>query len=311
MTWGVVSTIKADLKTILNFAAWHLELGAHRLFIYLDDDPSDAFDILKAHPRIRPTVTNADYWDKHGSRPRKHQVRQVRNATRAYRRQADVDWLCHIDVDEFLMPEGTVDAVLSSCPAQVLTLRMRPMEALARDDGYPNHFKRLTLDRTARRDLSARIWPTYGSYLDGGFLSHVAGKLMVRTGLPDLDFKIHNVTAGGQENPGAAEAPALPLAHLHAKSWEDWLTQYRYRHDKGSYRSELKPAQSGRLTLHDLFTTIEADGGEIALREFFMEVCADTPDHRARLSAHNLLHQASLPLDAIRERHFPGAIDRR
>jgi len=43
MKWGIVSTIKAPLEEIERFAAHHLELGADRLILYLDDDNSPPF----------------------------------------------------------------------------------------------------------------------------------------------------------------------------------------------------------------------------------------------------------------------------
>ncbi|WP_407492679.1 glycosyltransferase family 2 protein [Pseudooceanicola sp. MF1-13] len=308
-TWGIVSTVRAPMAEVLAFAAWHLEMGAHRLYLYLDAPDENLLEKLKTHPRIRPVVTDDAYWDQRGRRPKKHQVRQVRNATRTYRRRADVDWLAHIDVDEFLIPEAPIDTLLSSLTEGTQVARMRPMEALAQPaepQTYWN-FKTLTLDRQTRRSQSERVWPTYGPYLNGGFLSHVAGKIFVRAGLPDADFKIHNVYSDGQENPNSVEFDQVALAHMHAKSWPDWLAHYRFRHQQGSYRAELKPDRprdKGGLSLHELFAMIEAEGGESALRLFFDEVCASTPGHLDRLAAEGLLRRVELPLEEVREKHF-------
>lgn len=315
-TWGIVSTIRAPLAEVLNFAAWHLELGAHRLFLYLDTPDDPAYDILKAHPRIRPVITDDDYWAQRGQgRPQKHQVRQVRNATRTYRRRADVDWLAHIDVDEFLVPQGDIAATLAALPSVCQVARIRPMEALApvgpASDSW--HFKALILDRQERRRLAKQVWPTYGAYLNGGFLSHVAGKILVRTGLPEAEFRIHNVVTQGHENPGQVECDAITLAHLHARSWDDWQAHFRFRHARGSYRADLppdRPRDQGGLNLHDLFDMIAADGGEPALRDFFDEVCAATPEHLDRLTRAGMLRQAELPLATVREKHFPGALSK-
>lgn len=312
-TWGLVSTIRAPMNEVLTFAAWHLELGAHRLFIHLDEPDGPTYDTLKAHPRIRPVVTDDAYWESRGKKPKKHQVRQVRNATRTYRRRADVDWLTHVDVDEFLVPDAPVDQLLGQLGAEVSVARMRPMEALA-PVGVPEthwNFKTLTLDRATRRAQAERVWPTYGTYLNGGFLSHVAGKIFVRTGLPEAEFKIHNLFSGGTENPGQVEFDGIALAHMHAKSWPDWLAHYRFRHAQGSYRAGLKPDRprdKGGLSLHEVFAMIEQDGGESALRLFFDEVCAATPGHLDRLAKEHLLRRVALPLDTVREKHFPDAV---
>ncbi|EAQ01828.1 hypothetical protein OB2597_00385 [Pseudooceanicola batsensis HTCC2597] len=313
-TWGLVSTIRAPRRDVLDFAAWHLDLGAHRLFIHLDETDPGTFAILKAHPRIRPLTTDAAYWEATGKpRPEKHQARQTRNATRTYRRRADVDWLGHIDVDEFLIPDAPVETLLAALPADCHVARLRPMEALAPDAPGADHwnFKMLTLDRKARRQQAPVIWPTYGPYLDGGFLSHVAGKILVRTGLPGAEFRIHNILTELGENPGAVELSTLALAHLHATDWAQWRAHYRFRHERGSYRAGLKPnrpVDQGGLSMHDLLATIEAKGGEPALRHFFDEVCAATPGHLDRLARDGLLRRVKLPLDAVREKHFPGAL---
>jgi hypothetical protein len=104
--WGLVATIKAPAAQVLAFAAHHLDLGAHRLFLYLDDENQAAFDALAAHPKCRPVLTDAAYWAKLGMKRRvKHQARQTENARHAYGRAAgQVAWLAHIDVDEYLTP---------------------------------------------------------------------------------------------------------------------------------------------------------------------------------------------------------------
>jgi hypothetical protein len=311
-TWGLVTTVKAPKKAVLDFAAWHLDLGAHRLFIHLDEADDDTFAALKTHPRIRPMITDARYWsDKGRNRPDKVEPRQTFNATRTYRKRADVDWLAHIDVDEFLIPEAPPDRLLSALPTECKVARMRPMEALSpvtEGEEFMN-FKTLTLDLKERRRLAAEVWPTFGPFLNGGFLSHVAGKIFVRTGQPDGTFRIHRFFSGDQEDPGQQELPSITLAHLHAKSWPDWIGQFRFRHEHGAYGPDMKPnrpREQGGMTMHELFHTLEAEGGEAGLRLFFDEVCAATPGHLQRLAKAGLLRRVKLPLDRVREKHFPG-----
>lgn len=308
-TWGIVSTILAPKEDILRFCAYHLRAGAHRLYIYLDDPESDVFDILKAHRRIRPTRCTTGYWKKQGgARPVKHQVRQTLNATRAYHRKSEVDWLIHIDADEFLVSPAPLSKVLGNLPADVTCARVRPMEVLA---GAPTLFK-AHIPKTANRDaILRRIYPTYGAFVKGGFLSHVAGKVFVRPGIEGLKLRIHNAFVDGVQNPDQIELDSVDLAHLHAKTWEDWIAAYRYRLEKGSYREELGPnksRQTGGVTMHELLNQIETDEGERGLRAFYDEMCAASPALLARLEDANLLKQADLQLDAALNAEFPGMI---
>lgn len=302
--WGVVATIKAPVLDILAFAAHHLDLGAHRLYIYLDQANPDAFTALKAHPKIRVTTCDDTYWRKSGAkRPRKHQVRQTHNATHAYARKPEVDWLIHIDVDEFLWPDHSVAQSLSQLSDADFCARVRPIEALAGDG---TAFKGFIPSGPDRDRIVARLYPTFGQYLKGGFISHVAGKLFVRTGYQGLTVRIHNVFTADQMNPGLAELTDIQMCHCHATSWESWMASYQYRLAQGSYRSGLPPARSQNgINLHTLFATLEDHDGEAGLRAFYDEVCSDTPALRDALDREGLLRLCELNLDDKIRKHFP------
>ena len=316
MRWGLVATIKAPARDVLDFAAYHLDLGAHHLFIYLDNENPKAQVALEAHPNVTVTRTNGDYWQETlGRKPAKHQLRQTRNATHAYTRagEAGLDWLGHIDVDEFLCPTNDMGAALSALPGTINAARVAPAEALA-TEGQPGldpsaiYCKAWEPDSARRQALETAIYPTYGSYLRGGFISHTQGKSFLRTGLAPLTFKIHRAMRGEDEVGPSCFLDGVDLCHRHIKSWQDWQKSFAYRHDKGSYRAELKsirPAIEGGLSLHHLFNLFLQEGGETALRAFFDEICLARPDHIDALNAYGLLRIFHLDLDEKRERHFP------
>ena len=314
-TWGVVATIKAPARDILDFAAHHLDLGAHRVHVYLDAPNPQAEAALRDHPKCRVIHCDDGYWRrrrKRAGRPEAHQPRQSLNATHCLRRRAQVDWLAHIDVDEFLWPDTPLPEQLAALPAATRSARVRPVEALAPDPDHPppagtTWFKSCARLPLQRRDETAAIYPEHGRHLNGGFLSHVAGKVFVRTGDPEISFRIHNAFRGGEADARPPELPATRLCHLHATGWAQWRASYAYRLAHGSYRAGLKPAapDGTALTMHALFRRLESEGGEAALRRFWEAVCVATPDLRARLAAHGHLHAIALDLDARRARHFP------
>lgn len=309
-SWGVVATIKAEAPAILRFAAYHLEMGAHRIYIYLDAPCPQAGKALRAHPKCRVMLCDEAYWQKrNGSRPAMHQPRQTFNATRAYRRAEDVDWLIHMDVDEFLVSRGQIAAHLATQPDTVHCARARPMELLAGGDPQKDAaFKTFIPAGRAREQIVSGLYPTYGQHLKGGFLSHIAGKIFVRTGIRGLKFRIHNAFLGDEMNPNHSEMDAVHLAHFHATDWDSWLGHFDYRLREGSYRDSLGPARArdrGGITTHELFTALHAEAGEAGLRAFFDEVCADTPALRARLDGAGHLHCTRFPFDTYLAKHFP------
>lgn len=304
--WGLSATILAPVPDTLRFAAYHLEQGAHRLYIYLDQENPKAYAALKAHPKIRVHTCDVAHWRKlMGKRPERHQVRQTFNATHAYNRRAEVDWLIHMDADEFIVPQKPITDILSALPPEQISARVRPIEMLG---GSGTAFKAFIPAGGTRRALVETLYPTFGKHIRGGFLSHLAGKLFVRTGLPDITVRIHNAFQSDEMLPKAAELTKLELAHCHARSWDAWRNAYTYRLQKGSYRSELKPAtavEKGGMSLHDLFNLIEEDSGEAGLLQFYDEVIGDSPDMRARLGNHGLLRLVDLDLNTVAQKHFP------
>ncbi|WP_297774100.1 glycosyltransferase family 2 protein [uncultured Roseovarius sp.] len=313
-TWGLVATIKAPARDILNFAAHHLDLGAHRVHVYLDAPNPQAEAALRAHPKCRVILCDDGYWKRRRrkGRPDQHQPRQSLNATHCLTKRPQVDWLAHIDVDEYLWPASPLPEQLAALPEDTLSARIRPIEALAPDPADPpdegtQWFKSCARVQMRRREETNAIYPTYGPHLNGGFLSHVAGKVFVRTGITGTSLRIHNAFRDKVMDDTPDELRDTVLCHLHAASWEQWQSAYRYRLLHGSYREGLKPAphsDGGGLNMHALFRMLETEGGEDALRLFYEEVCIASPDLRARLDAHGHLHKIALELDAKRNRHF-------
>lgn len=309
-TWGIIATIKADTPTILRFVAHHLELGAHRVYVYLDAPNPQAQELLRDHPRCRVVRCDGGYWKRHnGGRPDMHQPRQTFNATRAYARADEVDWLMHMDVDEFLVSDDGIATMLERLPENVRCARARPMELLSGGDPQQDAaFKTFIPAGKQRERTVAALYPTYGDHLKGGFLSHIAGKIFVRTGIEGLKFRIHNAFLHGETNPNHVELPDLHLAHFHAADWDTWHAHFAYRHSSGSYRADLGPSRSrdrGGITMHELFALIHEEEGDAGLRAFFDEVCADTPDLRARLEASGHLLCTTFTFDTAVAKHFP------
>ncbi|MEM9912974.1 MAG: glycosyltransferase family 2 protein [Pseudomonadota bacterium] len=315
VTWGVVATIRAPTNDILDFAAHYLDRGANRVFVYLDQDAPKARAALKQHPKCRVILTDEGYWTRRRQkrgRPEGHQHRQVVNATHCYNRGPKVDWLLHADVDEFLVTATPLSQQLAVLPPGTLSARVRPVEAMQADPEDPpvdgqiwckSFDPRPSIRKAETRD----IYPEFGMHLNGGFLSHVAGKIFVRTGQDNIIIRIHNAFRDGVKDDRPEDLPDCRLVHLHAPSWEDWWPRYRYRLMHGSYRPDLKGVASdpkATLTMHDLLSSIERNGGENALRAFYRDVCVATPELRERLDRKGHLHSVALELARKRRDHF-------
>ena len=156
--WGLVATIKAPTTDVLKFAAHHLELDADDITIFLDDCNAETAAALADHPRVHTIQTDEAHWKNTiGRRPKKHQVRQVRNASYHYRRASHLDWVAHIDVDEFICPSRPVSELLAGYSTDTKAVRVSPCETLGTDDRDDRWFPRQR--EAASRDAAPRPQP--------------------------------------------------------------------------------------------------------------------------------------------------------
>ncbi|MFL4470859.1 glycosyltransferase family 2 protein [Tateyamaria armeniaca] len=293
LRWGIVSTVKGSLPQIARFIAYHLDLGANRVHVHLDV-PDEALADRLAHPKVRFTQCDDAYWQGKPARARStHQMRQVFNATRMYR-ISQLDWLAHIDVDEFLLAPSLLPDLLAAVDPNVPYVSVDPCEMLD-SQGDPHHFK-----RPARAALKRKIYPTYGAHIPGGFISTLSPKLIARTGLDGVRLGIHALRHKGKIVRGGARIEGLDLGHAHAPDFETFQRHMAYRLDKGSYHD-----RKGRLNpLGHLIRALIDDPDKDSLRAFHREMSSAEPERLDLLGAHDMLITRCLDLDAKVRRYF-------
>ncbi len=298
--WGLVSTVKGPLRQIARFAAHHIELGADRIDLYLDA-PDPATIAALSHPRLNITACDDAWWQATGKeRPPQHQLRQAHNATLSYR-ASDLDWLGHIDMDEFLLTNAPVATTLGDAHKTFGQVRMLPAEVLSSPDGVIRHFK-LTREAAGQPVAAAEeIYPTFGMHLRDGFISHTTGKVFARTGIDDARLGVHSLKIKGARLASTGLLPGIFAGHLHAPDWAHFRAHLEFRRAKGSYRER---PDSNRLGMAPLLDFLRDESGEDGVRRMFDELCLDTADLRARLASHNMLLTHNLDLDAAVDRVF-------
>lgn len=293
--WGVVCTTHAPLDEVRRFAAHYLHLGASRVTLYLDSPAPEVSAAFAGRADVEVIACDAAFWQASGKpRPEAHQLRQAHNATQAYR-ASDLDFLGHFDTDEFVLPEVEVARGLRFVPEDCAQARLRPIELLAPEDGVPRHFKRSHREAGVKRAVLSEIYPNYGAYLTGGFISHTSGKVFARTRLADVRLGIHGLRLDGMAVGNEGELPRMRLAHLHAASFDHFRDRVRFRMTRGSYR---KPEDDDAMRLGDVLDFVLETEGEDGLRHFFDEVCRDSAELRERLAHHDMLVTRELDLEA-------------
>jgi hypothetical protein len=302
LKWGIVSTIKAPIGHIARFAAWHLGTGANHIHIHLDLPDASVAERL-AHPQITFTQCDDTYWATAPEKARQtHQLRQAYNATRSYR-ASEMDWLAHIDVDEFLLTKTPLAERLAAAQHDAAFVRIHPVELMAHDtDPFNNtaYFKRARKHAKQPKSVLETIYPTFGAYVPEGFISYAGGKNITRTGIPDARIGIHATMHNGVRLSNGQHMDDIVIGHAHAPDWLTFKNHFDYRISKGSYRK--KSSERGRL--NDVLSLIVKEEGETGLRQFFDEMCRATPERLDLLHAHVMLLTWELDLDAKVIRHF-------
>lgn len=308
VTWGVVALVKAPLNKIREFIAYHLDIGAAEVHVFLDAPDAETVAGLQdaqRDPRIRVTACDEAYWAQQ-KKPRMvaHRMRQVWVATQTYN-ATGCHWLAHIDVDEFLLPQGaSMSECLAKVPMDQLALHLPPVEQMSGPIGAEaaegaELFKLLPRDAGKPPAVSEQIFPTYGMHLPGGFISHTEGKMFARTGVAGLRFGIHALHHQGRKVDNVARAQAQIgaggcfLGHAHAPNWSSFRKHLEFRLTRGSYR---KSEKEGVFKLADLVDYLLEHEGQDALRTLYEELCVASPDRRAALSAHGMLLEQPLHL---------------
>ena len=303
--WETVTLSNAPLAALARFAAWHLELGAERIHLYLDAAAPQNADFLSQNPAVSVTTCTEEWWQSIGrARPPAHQNRQSIAASQAYRATSG-QWLCHLDTDEFLLPDSSVAEWLANAPDDLAVINVAPAELLAPlSAGGPAQFKLSPRFAGQSSEVRERLYPTFAPYLRGGYISHLEGKNFVRTGYKSMRIGIH--ACHFQQNPirNRGRVPGLWLGHAHAPTWDAFKGHLNFRRTKGSYR----PQKSGNIGLAQILDVFAAEDGpearEAALRLLFEEVCTARPDLIAALMHYGMLIERDMPLDTLVMRHF-------
>lgn len=224
-------------------------------------------------------------------------MRQMFNASRIYR-DTDLDWLAHIDVDEYILTPAPLSNLLAEVSAGDSHVELTPVEMMDTDSD-PRHFKRF-----AKGSKRRAIYPTFGEYVKGGFLSTESPKIMARTGIEHARLGIHALRYFGEKVWTGAPLPGVELGHAHAPDFETFSRHVAYRLDKGSYHN-----RKGKMNpIGLLIRTLMEDDDPNALRALHDELCAPTPDRLSLLDNAGLLRSETLDLDTKVARHF-GALE--
>lgn len=248
-SWSVVTTAKESSVLISSFVSHHLSLGAGAIYLYLDDAREDQYEMFSSHPKVNVFMCDQLYWEKKSmERPQDHRRRQVVNANHALN-ICQTEWICHIDVDEYLMPPSSISEILSECTDQVL--RVRPAENFfskrpetIRDlltSSFHLPFPKYRAGRKYRQEIGK-----WCEACPGGLQGHIIGKVFLRK---DSGLKLNIHEARPRSEKVSKVESDIRLLHFFSLGYSDWLSKNFRR----IYPSRLAGVSKWKRRKLDLF----------------------------------------------------------
>jgi hypothetical protein len=301
-TWAVVATVDEPPALVQAFVAWHLSLGADAIFLYFDRPDDPAIKLFAGMPQVSIICCDIAHWLRVGkSRPRRHQVRQVRNARDAYA-QTQADWLLHIDADEFLWPGTAIAGQLAAVAHDVDSVIVPVAERVFLSDETGPSVLSGAFRRPFRgpADEGRAVFGADFDFTYRGLTGHALGKAFVRSGR-ELNMSIHR--AGMDDNGTPVTQRCTPdqieLLHFDGLTRQYWIYKLMRMARRLAVGGGMPPSPHRRKQADGVFAN--ADGaGQLYDR---LKVCDDA--RAALLRERGLLATPDFDPTAALAQFFP------
>lgn len=219
----VVAMALAPARHLAAFADHYRAKAAARIRIYFDGDPApdpaevglDPADLIVCDPA---------FWAARGGRPQVVEERQRVVYADAYA-SLTADWLLVVDIDEMILGDVDVPAVLGAVAAEREAVIFPSVEAVWRNGDdltreYGTRLARKPYNGPFSDQFADLIYPGRGSFFVRGLLAHHMGKHAVRRGLADIMVCIHESKRDDQ-----------PLKAARARDPKTGCTAWLLHHD--------------------------------------------------------------------------------
>lgn len=257
---GTASLIK-DPHHIETWIAHHKRIGLSKIYIYWDDQESEMppeDSIVKVF-RMTPEflAQNNYHVEDHWDNPTKWNEKQ-RIAVEHAMSLGETDWILHIDADELLYPDGSIDGVFKEVPETADTCVINNYELAPDHENYKNCFVEGTKFRRGQHMVA------YGNGKGGG-----------RSGRA-RSFGPHRCesTAGGTEHTFPDER--LKLLHYVSCNLEEYMKKYELY---GKFTDDIWGWAEHHRKSRDVLTTCESkESCTRQARDMFLEQRPQKPN---------------------------------
>lgn len=295
-TWGVVMTVREPAQLVIANVHYHLGQGAAEVHVFLDDPDDPVGPHLAGVSGCVVYHCNEDHWQtvNLGRRPDRQTRRQALNANHVYQK-GGLEWLVHLDADEFLFQKRSLADELKFAPRVPgylgLPVRERAYVHGQQASLFDGVFR---VPFTGRSAMMVPLYGELGPFLAHGVAGHAAGKSCVPVGR-ELRMGVHGPrTKKGKKLP-PLHATSTVLLHFDGLTRLHWVLKM-LRYAVGNPQRLIGPHRLAQLA----FIEEHCQGlGEIC--EFHDMLKAVDDEQNARMSALGLLEDWAFDIgDAAR-----------
>ncbi|MEX3014491.1 glycosyltransferase family 2 protein [Gymnodinialimonas hymeniacidonis] len=272
MGFTVATIAKEPWPVLERFLNWHLDQGAERITLYLDDPDDPSLPRLQGDPRIDPRPCTSSLWSSLGLAPDARFTRRQRHVLGQAYAQTEAGWLLVLDADELVWFQGrTIPEALKTLPDDAQSLRVRSAEQVIlpdESDGFRMPIERKAVNRVYGADadlLRIRF----------GLVYHPEGKSFHRAGQTGLNMKLHWAEdASGERTPGPVWGPQekAHLIHYAAPDYERWRAKVGWRRGAHGFSKPVKER------LDEIAEQPDPEPGYRALFDILHRLTPDTAD---------------------------------
>lgn len=285
VTWAVVATTCEPRRSVEQFIAHHLALGAGQIILFFDE-PSDATAlILEKIPGLVAIRCDSEYWSQRGKgRPDSARQRDVWNANYGAAIAA-TDWIMHLQVGDFLAVDPSLetvasalaDAQTSAISATILKIGKQQQRAMiCRADSNLRFSQGRVKGLDENNAMKPSLWLEIGRTPDHGQLQKAVEKFVASFRRPDSAFSHISATRDKIRKPRKVFQIGMNRCGSKEICLHFSLRGFSYAHwANGRLAKELLVSKSSDVAPfsgfeeYELLSDIEINGDKLSYEGFY------------------------------------------
>ena len=322
MSFCICTTIRARQQDTLAFVKYHLNIGITHIFLFFDDPNDSAIDVLSTESRVTCTRCDADYWARVVNTHQDNlsiNDRQRLNTIQALSlaRKLGFDWIAHIDGDELIYSNNSLQYELENIPTDTQIVKMNVLEAVPPSTSTRTIFDQVIYFKLARVTYpplnfavslpeklrfifetliyQAKCFILYGTgYADKfkfGFIKgHSMGKTIIRTTAPIEGIRSHYPVLKDGSRLKMLLYSQIFVLHFDCMDSDDWIRKWRFRLERST------PVKLGRNREKQFQAFISVqDKGELALQNLYSQIYDFSIENIKAFKLLGLIRSINLP----------------